>query len=237
MAQSPETGTGSVPTPPNARNAVSAVVSLALFAAILFVPAGRLDWIAGWVYVAIMVATIAVNYVYLRRVNPELIAYRSRIGKGTKIWDLIWAGGFAPVFLAIYVVAALDAGRFGWSSMSYVWWPVGLALFLPGTVVFIWSMGVNPFFEKTVRIQSERGHRVIDTGPYRIVRHPGYAGFLGWIVSAPPMLGSWWAFVPAALSVVALAIRTALEDRTLRDELKGYDAYTGRVRYRLVPGL
>ena len=116
-------------------------------------------------------------------------------------------------------------------------WPVGLVLFLPGTALFTGSMGVNPFFEKTVRMQSERGHRVIDTGPYRFVRHPGYIGFLGWIVSAPLLLGSWWALIPSIVSVVGLVIRTVLEDRTLREELPGYAEYARRIRFRLIPGV
>ncbi len=121
--------------------------------------------------------------------------------------------------------------------MSPFFWPVGLLLFLPGTLLFAWSMGVNPFFEKTVRIQSDRGHRVIDTGPYAVVRHPGYLGFSGWCLSTPLLLGSWWAFVPALLSVAGLLLRTVLEDRTLQRELEGYAAYAQRVRHRLLPGV
>jgi protein-S-isoprenylcysteine O-methyltransferase Ste14 len=132
-----------------------------------------------------------------------------RFGKGTKTWDKLWAGAFTPVFMSVYVVAGLDAVRFGWSAMPLWLWPLGLVLFLPGTTLFTWAMGVNPFFEKTVRIQKERGHRVIDTGPYRLVRHPGYLGFLGWILSAPMLLGSWWAFVPAAVSWCARHWKTA----------------------------
>jgi protein-S-isoprenylcysteine O-methyltransferase Ste14 len=98
-------------------------------------------------------------------------------------------------------------------------------------------MGVNPFFEKTVRIQTERGHYVIDTGPYRFIRHPGYLGFLGWCLSTPLFLGSWWSLLPALLCIAALAVRTRLEDRTLHQELSGYREYAGRVRYRLIPGI
>jgi protein-S-isoprenylcysteine O-methyltransferase Ste14 len=217
--------------------ALASGVGLGGFAALLFLLAGRLDWTAGWLYLGIVTANLAVNYVHVRRKNPELIRHRMRIGKGTKTWDKLWAGLFAPVFLSLYVVAGLDAGRYGWSEMPVWLWPLGLAIFLPGMVFFTWSMGVNPFFEKTVRIQKERGHRVIDTGPYRFVRHPGYLGFSGWILSAPLLLGSWWAFIPSVLTLAGLLVRTALEDRTLREELSGYGDYARRVRFRLIPGI
>lgn len=137
--------------------------------------------------------------------------------------------------MSIYIVAGFDAVRFGWTDMSPTWWWLGLLLHLPGAVLFVWSMGVNPFFEKTVRIQTERGHRVIDSGPYAFVRHPGYLGFIGWGLSVPFLLGSWWALIPAALSVAGIIVRTALEDRTLAEELQGYTAYAERVGYRLLP--
>lgn len=206
-----------------------------IFAVLLFLPAGRLDWLAGWLYLAVLMISLTLNYIYLRRVNPDIIEHRSRMGKGTKGWDKIWLGVFAVVIIAMYITAALDAGRYGWSTMPLLLWPVGLAVFVPGTILLTWSMGVNPFFEKTVRIQAERGHEVIDTGPYAIVRHPGYVGLFGWLLSAPMMLGSWWALGPAVLCIIALIVRTALEDRTLREELPHYIDYAGRVRYRLIP--
>ena len=116
-------------------------------------------------------------------------------------------------------------------------WLPGIAVWLAGNVLFTWAMGVNPFFEKTVRIQTERGHRVIDTGPYAFVRHPGYLGFFGWALATRLLLGSGWAMVPALLTVAGLVVRTALEDRTLQAELAGYAEYAQRVRFRLVPGL
>lgn len=217
--------------------ALAVVAAVVLFAVIIFWPAGRLDWVAGWLYVGIIAMNYIGNVIYLKRVNPELIEARMRMTKGTKHWDIVWGVIFGPVLISIYIVAGLDVVRFEWTTMSPLIWWIGLILFLPGTVLFSWSMGVNPFFEKTVRIQSERGHRVIDTGPYAFVRHPGYLGFFGWCLSAPLLLGSWWAFVPAILSSVGLVVRTALEDRTLREELGGYEAYSKRVRYRLFPGV
>jgi protein-S-isoprenylcysteine O-methyltransferase Ste14 len=208
---------------------------LGFFTVIVFWPAGRFDWINGWIYLGLITASLLINFVYIWRVNPEVIEHRLRLGKGTKLWDKIWAVLFTPVFLAIYVIAGFDAVRFEWSTMSLWLWPLGLALWLLGNVLFTWSMGVNPFFEKTVRIQTERGHHVIDFGPYSFVRHPGYLGFFGWCLSAPLLLGSLWAFVPVLLSIVGIVIRTTLEDRTLREELIGYGEYASRVRYRLIP--
>lgn len=204
---------------------------------VVFWPAGTLQWPAGWAYLGIVAAYFCINVVYLNRVNPELIAHRMRFGAGTKRWDIVWLIVFSPLFTGIYVVAGLDAVRYEWSAMPGWLWPVGLALFALGAWLFTWSMGVNPYFEKTVRIQTERGHHVIDTGPYAHVRHPGYVGLFGWMLGTPLLLGSWYALGPAVLASIATIVRTALEDRTLRAELHGYEAYAARVRYRLVPGI
>lgn len=219
------------------RIALAQVLGTALFAVTLLLPAGRIDWVRGWLYVVLVAITLVVDQVYLDRVNPGLIERRMRWGRGTKTWDKVWAAVFAPLFLGMLVLAALDAVRYQWSSMSGWLWPIGLALFVPGSLLFSWSMGVNPFFEKTVRIQTELGHHVIDSGPYQRIRHPGYAGFCAWILATPLLLGSWWALIPAALSILSLLARTALEDLTLRRELEGYQEYSDRVRFRLIPGI
>lgn len=219
------------------RAAGAAIGVGAMFSVLVFWPAGSLNWPAGWLYVGIVTSYFLFNLTYLGRVNPTVIERRMRLGPGTKTWDIVWSVLFTPLFLAIYVVAGFDAVRFGWSTMHVVWWVPGLALFTGGAALFSWSMGVNPFFEKTVRIQTERGHHVIDTGPYRHVRHPGYVGFIGWSLGTPLLLGSWFALLPALAAMLGMVIRTALEDRTLKDELDGYDEYASRVRYRLVPGV
>ena len=172
------------PAVPQALAGVAFLFMLLFFAALLFVPAGRLDWKLGWAYVGILAASVAVNWLCLSRWNPELIDRRMHVGDGTKTWDKVWGGLFAPVMLAIYVIAGLEA-RDGVSSLPASAWPLGLAIFVPGAAMFTWSMVVNPFFEKTVRIQTENDHRVIDTGPYGYVRHPGYSGFAGWIFASP----------------------------------------------------
>ncbi|MGB0068047.1 MAG: isoprenylcysteine carboxylmethyltransferase family protein, partial [Isosphaeraceae bacterium] len=110
-------------------------------------------------------------------------------------------------------------------------------LLVAGLAGMTWAESVNKFFEQTVRIQTDRGHRVIDTGPYALVRHPGYVAACLLFMGMPLALGSLWALIPAVLSCLLLVLRTIWEDRTLRDELVGYEEYTQRVRYRLVPGV
>lgn len=156
--------------------------------------------------------------------------------KGTEKWDFAWHAVFAATFLTIPAVAAHEAGA-GVAPLAPWAGPVGLALFLLGGGLFLRAMGENPFFEKTVRIQTERGHHVVDTGPYRFVRHPGYVGLIALTLSFPPILGSTRAFIPASIAVASLVVRTALEDRTLQAKLPGYADYATRVRFRLVPRL
>ena len=214
--------------------AVAAIV--VVFTGFVFVLARRLGWTLGWIYVGIFVATLAINLACLLRWNPELIRRRMRVAKFTKSWDRGWSFLFGSAVIAIYVAAVIEA-RDGVSRAPGAAWLLGLAIFVPGWTLAIWSMVVNPFFEKTVRIQTDHGHRVIDTGPYAYMRHPGYVGFSGWMLSTPLLLASTWAFVPALITVVLFVIRTALEDRTLHAELPGYAEYATRVRFRLIPGV
>jgi protein-S-isoprenylcysteine O-methyltransferase Ste14 len=219
---------------PTAFVGLAVAVAVIVLAGLIFLTAPRLGWTVGWIYVGIVVATMVINLACVLRWNPELIRRRARLGKGTKTWDLVWLSLFAPAVIAVYVVALHDL-RAGAAGPPGAAWLLGVAVFAPGWALAIWSMVVNPFFEKTVRIQTDQGHHVIDTGPYAYVRHPGYVGFVAWMISSPPMLESTSAFVPALLAAMLLVIRTALEDRTLRAELPGYTEYAGRVRFRLIP--
>jgi protein-S-isoprenylcysteine O-methyltransferase Ste14 len=174
--------------------------------------------------------------VYVGRVNPQVLRHRLGLKKGTEPWDWVWLSVFVPAVVGILVVAGLDVRSNGQLLPQSVR-PVGLVLFVLGGGLFLRAMGENPFFEKTVRIQHERDHHVIETGPYRFVRHPGYIGMIAWVLSFPLLLTSPWAFVPAGLTVVCLVVRTALEDQTLYNKLPGYADYATRVRSRLVPGV
>jgi protein-S-isoprenylcysteine O-methyltransferase Ste14 len=231
-----EKRTDSQATMPKVLVGLTVAAMVVVFTGFVFVLSRRLGWTLGWIYVGIVVATLTINLVCLLRWNPELIRRRMRLGKFTKTWDKVWAVLFVLVMIAIYVVAVIEA-RDGVSSAPGAAWLLGLAIFVPGWALVTWSMVVNPFFEKTVRIQTDHGHRVIETGPYAYVRHPGYVGFAGWMLSTPLLLASAWAFVPALIAVIGFVIRTALEDRMLHAELPGYIEYATRVRFRLIPGV
>jgi protein-S-isoprenylcysteine O-methyltransferase Ste14 len=216
----------------------STISSLLILVLCLFLPAGTWAWVRGWLFLGVLLASSSLMTLYLRRVNPDVIAGRVNRHERPRRWDLLLGLiGFLPTMLAIPIVAALDDGRYHWSYVP--WWgcALGYALLLTGMAGLTSAQGVNKFFEPLVRIQTDRGHKVIDTGPYAIIRHPGYAfGFLLFL-GMPLALGSLWALIPAILLCPLLVLRTIWEDRTLRDELAGYEEYTQRVRYRLIPGV
>jgi protein-S-isoprenylcysteine O-methyltransferase Ste14 len=204
---------------------------------LLFLPAGRWDWPRGWLFLLAFLTEMAVSALYLWRANPEIYLARSRIQEGTKGWDRTLLGFLLPTMMIVFPVAALDDGRFHRFAVP---WPVcglGHVMVLVAMALIAWAQAVNRFFEPGVRIQTDRGHKVIDTGPYAFVRHPGYDAASLLFVGIALSLGSYWALIPAVLSCLVLILRTRWEDRTLRDELAGYEDYTRRVRYRLVPGV
>jgi protein-S-isoprenylcysteine O-methyltransferase Ste14 len=189
------------------------------------------------VFLFVFISVCVVVSIYLRRVNPEVIAARVNRHKGTKRWDRNLLFVFFPTVIAIPVVAALDDGRLHLFHLP--WWgcALGYALFIAGMAGLTWAESVNKFFEPTVRIQTDRGHRVIETGPYAFIRHPGYASAFLFFLGIALALGSLWALIPAMLANLLLVLRTMWEDRTLHQELTGYTGYAQRVRYRLIPGL
>lgn len=220
------------------------VIRFALVAAIipllLFVAAGCTDWWQAWVYAGLTIGVSLISRYILFLKNPALIAERARFtqSEGTKSWDkqiVIWIAVIGP--LTFMITAGLDK-RFAWSPELSLAAQLGaLVIFILGFSLATWAMIANMFFSSVVRIQTERGHRVVSSGPYRLVRHPGYSGgIVSWLVS-PLLLGSIWSFIPVGIIVGLYIIRTALEDRTLQEELPGYKEYTQHTRYRLLPGV
>src|SRR5262249_36636398 len=194
--------------------------------------AGTWLWAKGWLLVAVFVVSAVVASLYLRQVNPDIMAARINKHEGTEPWDKLLVVCLLVAWIATFPVAALDDERFQWLPVS--WWVValGYALLLVGMGILTWAEAVNKFFEPTVRIQADRGHHVIDTGPYGIVRHPGYVGGMLFFLGTALCLGSLWALIPAGLSSLGLILRTRWEDEMLQTKLAGYKEYTERVRYR-----
>jgi protein-S-isoprenylcysteine O-methyltransferase Ste14 len=194
------------PEPINRRRLFLSVGGTLLFFVLcLLLPAGTWMWTRGWLFFVVIMGASILSTLFLRRVNPDVIAARVNRHVGTKRWDLLLSAIFIlPTILAIPIVAALDDGRFHWFHVP--WWGslLGYALLITGMVGLTWAESVNKFFEPSVRIQTDRGHIVIDNGPYAIVRHPGYvSGFFAFI-GMPLALGSFWALIPAVLSCLLL---------------------------------
>ncbi|QAA96492.1 MULTISPECIES: methyltransferase family protein [Agrobacterium tumefaciens complex] len=226
------------PKPMSRAAAILYAISLPLgLMALVFLPRGRINWCPGWIFVVVVVVSFGLSALVLARVNPVIFRARSRFQPGTKKWDLILVSVILLAFFAEIPVAAFDAGRMEWSAVPLWVVLLGYILLVGGIAVTAWAQAVNPFFEPGVRIQSERGQRVVTSGPYRIVRHPGYTAAIGMFTGIPLALSSWIALLPAALAIVLLIIRTGLEDRLLQAELPGYSEYARQRRYRLFPGI
>jgi len=200
------------------------------------------DWIdqtRGWIYVGVFVASAVIFTVSLFIWNTELATRRTfGGGLGTETWDLVWLVVFVPVLyiLLISAVHEFDTPA-GDLRLSGITWLSGLAIYVSGWALFTWSGVSNPFFEKMVRIQTEVEHRVVDSGPYSIVRHPGYVGLIITFLATPLLLPSRWICILSLVAALLLVIRTALEDRTLSAGLPGYAEYATKVRFRLIPGI
>jgi protein-S-isoprenylcysteine O-methyltransferase Ste14 len=200
----------------------------------------RWDWWQAWVYGLIGVFGFVISRVLVNNRHPDLLTERSRMmaHEDAKSWDkllgrLVGLGG-----ALIPLAAGLDV-KYGWSDTDYSLSIelVALVLILVGYAIGSWALVENRFFSGVVRIQTERGHHVVSSGPYGIVRHPGYAGALLTYFATPLLLDSPWTFLPVLLMSLVLVIRTALEDRALQEELPGYKEYTQKTRYRLIPGV
>ena len=207
-----------------------------------FIPmiiSGHWDWPQAWAYAVASILAFVISRLIVARINPDLIAERARFmqAKDTKPWDKILAPLLGLGSILILVAAGLDR-TYGWSvPFSTVVNIIALIGIVTGYGFSSWALIENRFFSGTVRIQTERGHHVVFTGPYRMIRHPGYSGGLLGFVFIPLLLDSIWAFIPAILLVVVMVTRTALEDKTLQAELPGYKEYAEHVRYRLIPGI
>jgi protein-S-isoprenylcysteine O-methyltransferase Ste14 len=220
-----------------ARLVVNTLAWVASMGALLFGAAGTTRWPAGWTFLVEMTVLSLASGVWLAQRDPELLAERMTIfvQRGQKRWDQIFMMSAAVAWIVWLVLMGFDARRFHWSEMSSWLQGIGGALMAASIYFVCLVFRENSFASPVVKIQSERGHKVIDTGPYAWVRHPMYSSAILYLVGMALLLGSWWglAFVPVI--VAGLGYRAVREEGVLAEQLAGYDAYRSRVRYRLVP--
>jgi protein-S-isoprenylcysteine O-methyltransferase Ste14 len=213
------------------------VAEFAVFAALLFVPAGTLLWPAGWAFMALFFGFTLAMVLWLAREDPELLAERmsSPIQRGQPLWDKVFVAALTLLFLAWLIVMPLDAVRFGWSEV-------------PGWLQFLGALGVvlsfylmfltfreNAYLAMVVKLQEQRGQSVVTTGPYRYVRHPMYSSVFLFLPAVALLLGSWWGLLLCVVLLGLLVWRIPLEERMLENGLAGYEEYERNVRYRLIP--
>jgi protein-S-isoprenylcysteine O-methyltransferase Ste14 len=240
MKETPAPSGTARPAKAPARFAVRWALGLALLVATTagwFALAGRTDWVQGWIF-AVSFAVFGNGLgLWLRKTDPGLLEERSRPAANAEPWDRWVIRAHTLLFLALLVVAALDAGRYRWSRVPIpVQVAAGLGVVTAGTIIGH-VFRVNRFLSSHARIQDDRGQMVVSRGLYGVVRHPMYVAVMLWALLLPPALGSLWALVPGVLTVVLFIYRTAREDRMLQERLAGYPEYATRVRYRLLPGV
>ena len=216
---------------------IASYVGVLVYASLVFLGAWKLVYWQGILYVVLALVGATLSHL-LVPAGAQITANRAREANAGETWDRKLLGAMFLVNVITFVVAGMDSGRFAWSgSVPLAVTVAGAAVMVAGQTLFAVAKRENEFFSSTVRIQTERGHRVCDTGLYRVVRHPGYLGMLMSQLAFPFVLGSYWALVPTLLAAALLVARTVLEDRFLMRELKGYSDYAARTKWRLVPGV
>jgi protein-S-isoprenylcysteine O-methyltransferase Ste14 len=208
---------------------------LFFIAVLLFASAGTLDWPGAWIYLAFVVVVSIAGGLWLYRRDPGLLAERlgSIFQRDQKGWDKIFMMAMFALWLAWLVLMGFDAKRFHWSHVPFSVQMLGLALIVVANYIIALTFRENSYAAPVVKIQKERGHQVVSTGPYAYVRHPMYAGVLFYMIGTPLLLGSWWGLAGSALIIALVGVRAVLEERTLMADA----GYAPRVRYGLMPYL
>lgn len=219
-----------------ARAIVSSYLGVVFMAGIIFLAGGRWLYWQALLYLAMALLGTFLTHLLTPR-DSDLAARRASHARSGEAWDRRLMGFYFLLTLLTFCIAGLDSGRFGWSVMPD-WVPVVAAVWmLAGQLVFALARRENVYFTSLVQIEAERGHQVCSSGPYRVVRHPGYAGMALSMLVFPLVLGSYWALLPALLALILLMRRTQLEDRFLQARLPGYPAYAQEVRFKILPAV
>jgi len=219
------------------RIVIEYIIAVPFMALVFFLALGHTNLMSAWVFFCVAFIGSLSSILVLANKHPEVLNHRGERKKGTKIWDKFFPAFLIFGYYAQIIVAGLDLGRYHWSFLNLGYIALGIVLYMIGAYVLHLAMAENTHFEKTVRIQEDRNHHVISTGPYRYIRHPGYFGAILWSIGIPLALGSIYSLLLGVFVIIMIIIRTALEDATLKRELAGYLEYTQKIRYRLFPGI
>lgn len=204
---------------------------------IIFISAGRIGYWQGWIYISICFLTTLGSILFMQ-IDDELITERSKPGEGSKKWDRLLLAILFLAFIFMSMIAGLDSGRFHWSPVFHsYWYIIGILLTIFGQILFFVAQKQNKFFSSVVRIQTDRGHTICDTGLYSLVRHPAYLSQVISNIGFPLLFGSLWSIIPSFIATALLILRTYLEDITLKNELEGYIEYSNKIRYKFIPGI
>jgi len=214
---------------------IKTLITSIVFSLILFISAGKINYFQGWFFLMTNIITGLMNFWTIRN-DEDLMSERSKIRDNAKSWDKKILGISTLIYILNIIVAGLDSGRFQWSpNLHWSLYAIGFFLTIIGQIIFLTARKENKYFSNVVRIQTDREHKVCDTGLYRIVRHPGYLGMTISLISIPLITGSMWCSITTFIAITLLFVRTYLEDSTLKKELVGYKEYSENTRKRLFP--
>jgi protein-S-isoprenylcysteine O-methyltransferase Ste14 len=216
---------------------IRVVFTILFMLALIFVPAGTLKWTEAWLFIFLYFSATTWSIILMKRHSPGLLRERMSRKKDVKSWDKKFMWAYLITLIPLAVLPGLDAVRFQWSKVPLIVQVGAFIGFFPAMGIIFWAMKENAYLSDAVRIQKDRGHKVCTTGPYRYVRHPMYAGVILIMVCFPLFMGSLFSLIPAVIIAILFLFRTALEDKTLQEELPGYKEYAQKVRYHLVPGV
>jgi len=215
---------------------IRSILGVIILGLALFWPAGTIFWWEAWAYLIIFLLFFIFYFSYLYKKDPELLKKRSE-RKLKEKWDKIIIIFLGLSFTAIFILPGFDAVRFQWSEVPLIGEIIGFIGVIFSLAIIFLVMRENTYLSRVIEIQKERGHKVITTGPYRIVRHPMYVGFILYCLFHCLALGSLYSFIPAGFTIISIIIRTHYEDKLLHKELEGYEEYAHETKYKLIPGI
>jgi len=219
------------------KTSIKVFLGIAILLILLFESAGTIYWIEAWILVLFYLLTVLIVVLWLRKNDPDLLKERTLRKSEGKLWDKILLFIYTILLFIMLIICGLDAVRYEWTKVPFIFKVFGFLGFIPVTIIIFKTFKENTYLSKVVRIQKDRSHQVVKTGPYKFVRHPMYVSVILFVLLIPFALGSFVALLFSGLIIIVFIVRTYLEDETLQEELTGYKEYTQEVRYRLIPGI